>query len=81
MRSRRSLTTALAATLALGAAAAPPAIAEQDPPRARATVVHVSDPDGFDWGDAGIGAAAGTALSALGFGFVLLVSARSRPSP
>jgi hypothetical protein len=33
------------------------------------TVVHVASPDGhFDWGDAGIGAAGGIALSMLGLG-------------
>ena len=82
MRSPRSFTAALAATLALSPA---PAIAEQDSPehdspRARATVVRVSDDGGFDWADAGIGAAGGVALSMLGVGLVLLVSARSRPS-
>jgi hypothetical protein len=74
---RRSFTAALAATLALSPA---PAIAEQNSPGARATVVRVSDDGRFDWADAGIGAAGGVALSMLGVGLVLLVSARSRPS-
>ena len=81
MRSpRRFFTAALTATLALSPAGAAPALAEQDSPRARATVVRVSNDGGFDWADAGIGAAGGFALSMLGVGLVLLVSARSRPS-
>ena len=80
MRSRRSFTAALAATLALSVMGAAPAIAQQDLPRARATVVRVSDHGGFDWADAGIGAAGGVALSMLAVGLVLLVSARTRPS-
>lgn len=59
---------------------AAPAIAQQDSPRARVTVVRVSDHGGFDWADAGIGAAGGVALSMLAVGLVLLVSARTRPS-
>jgi hypothetical protein len=89
MRSRRSITTALALTLALCAIGAPvafggaraktdtrPGPGEQDPPRAGATVVRVSEPDGFDWADAGVGVAGGVALSILGVGLVLLVSER-----
>jgi hypothetical protein len=89
MRSRRSFMTALAVTLALCALDAPvafggphantvmrPGPGEQDSPRAGATVVRVSEPDAFDWADAGIGVAGGVALSILGVGLVLLVSER-----
>jgi hypothetical protein len=39
------------------------------------TIVHVTGPSGgFDWGDAGIGAAGGLALSILGVGSALAVS-------
>jgi hypothetical protein len=42
---------------------------------APATVVRVSTPtSGFHWGDAGIGAAAGFALSMLALGLVLVAS-------
>jgi hypothetical protein len=86
MRSRRSFITALALTLALYAIGAPVAFGapragtEQDSPRAGATVVRVSEPDGFDWADAGVGVAGGVALSILGVGLVLLVSDRSHPT-
>jgi hypothetical protein len=82
MRFRRSfLTAALALTLALGAVGAPLAFGGS---HAKAleqpTIVRVDDRSGFDWADAGIGAAAGFALSVLALGLVLLASARSRPS-
>jgi hypothetical protein len=85
MRSRRSFITALALTLALYAIGAPaacgdPGPGEQGSPRARATVVRVSEPDAFDWADAAIGVAGGVALSILGVGLVLLVSDRSHPT-
>ena len=71
MRSPRSLTTAVVATLAIGAAAPTGSAAADTVTRARPTVVRVSDPDGFDWADAGIGAAGGVALSMLGVGLAL----------
>jgi hypothetical protein len=82
MRFRRLFTTALVVfATTLGALGAPPAFGES---RAKAlqqpTIVRVDDHSGFDWADAGIGAAAGFALSVLALGLVLLVSARSRPS-
>jgi hypothetical protein len=41
------------------------------------TIVRVSAPDnGFDWGDAGIGAAGGFALSMIGVGGAIAVSQR-----
>jgi hypothetical protein len=81
MRFRRSLTTALALTVALGAIVAPLASAEPDSKAPdRPTIVRVDDRSGFDWADAGIGAAGGFALSVLAVGLVLLVSARSRTS-
>ena len=41
------------------------------------TIVRISSPaGGFDWGDAGIGAAGGFALSMLGIGSALVVSQR-----
>ena len=40
-------------------------------------VVRISSPDGgFDWGDAGIGAAGGVAIAMLGLGGALVVSQR-----
>jgi hypothetical protein len=54
-----------------------PAINHSTPP---ATVVRVSPTNGgFDWADAGIGAAGGLALSMLGLGTVLAVSQRRTP--
>jgi hypothetical protein len=64
--------TALA--LVLGAIAAPEASASV--PRAPMRIVYVSDRYGFDWGDAGIGAAGGFGLSMLGLGGALAVSQR-----
>ena len=47
-------------------------VPSNDTPQA---VVRISSPDGgFDWGDAGIGAAGGFALSMLGLGGALVVS-------
>jgi hypothetical protein len=41
------------------------------------TIVYLTAPSaGFDWGDAGIGAAGGVALSILGLGSALAVSGR-----
>jgi hypothetical protein len=54
-----------------------PAPGGQHPPRAGTTIVRVSDPGGFDWADAGVGAAGGVALSALGAGLALLISQHS----
>ena len=46
------------------------------------TIVRVSSPNGgFDWGDAGIGAAGGIALSMIGMGSALAVSARRARRP
>jgi hypothetical protein len=81
MRARRCLITALAAALALGTTGTPPASGapqqgpgDQAPPGARPTIVRVSDRGGFDWADAGIGAAGGFALSVLGASLVLLIN-------
>ena len=50
---------------------------EQYPAPAPTTIVRVITPaGGFDWGDAGIGAAAGVALSMIGLGGALAVSQR-----
>lgn len=40
------------------------------------TVVRVTAPSGFDWGDAGIGAAGGLALTMIGVGGALAASQR-----
>jgi hypothetical protein len=75
MRSRGSFATTLAVTLALGAIGAPVAAGDpQADARARPTIVHVNDRSGFDWADAGVGAAGGFALSVLGGGLALLIS-------
>jgi hypothetical protein len=42
-------------------------------------VVRLTERSGFDWGDAGIGAAGGTALALLGVGGALLISERRPP--
>ena len=77
MRSPRFFTTALAVTLALGAIGAPVAFGgPHGNGLTRPTIVRVSDHSGFDWADAGIGAAGGAALSMLGVGLVLLISER-----
>jgi len=52
---------------------------EQNPMPASPTIVRVTNPtaaSGFDWGDAGIGIAAGVALSMIGLGGALAVSQR-----
>jgi hypothetical protein len=50
--------------------------------RQPAQVVRVSDHSGFDWGDAGIGAAGGLGLAMLGLGGAIVVSQRrSRRDP
>ena len=50
---------------------------EQNPPPAPTTIVRVITPTGgFDWGDAGIGAAAGVALSMIGLAGAVAVSQR-----
>jgi hypothetical protein len=79
MRSRKLLATAVA-FIAVGAppaSAGPrPSASEQSSPRAGATIVRVEDRGGFDWADAGIGAAGGVALSVLSAGLALLISER-----
>ncbi len=87
---RRPVKTALALALALGAIA--PAAASARPnlepaaevtalPQPAVEVLRVSDPGGFDWGDAGIGAVGGLALSMIGLGGALAVTQRrARPA-
>ena len=45
------------------------------------TIVRVSVPTGFDWSDAGIGAAGGFALAMLGLGATLAISQRHANHP
>jgi hypothetical protein len=44
-------------------------------------VVQLTTARGFDWGDAGIGAAGGTALALLGVGAALVISERRPQRP
>jgi hypothetical protein len=80
------LKTTLALTLALGAIAptaasarfdlnSPPAKTTQSP-QPTAQIVRVPAPGGFDWGDAGIGAAGGLGLSMLAVGGGLVIAQR-----
>jgi hypothetical protein len=46
----------------------------------QAVVRIQTPPSGFDWGDAGIGAAGGLALAMIGLGGALVVSQRPRRS-
>ena len=86
--------TKKAAALALALAAIAPAVASArpvgpdtnsftatSPPATQ--IVRVTTPSGFDWGDAGIGAAGGLALSILGLGAALTITQRRArpPSP
>ena len=91
MTTQYRMTSTLAVTVALAlAAGAPAALAKQlygpawRPNQekqinvsALPTIVRPSSPgSSFDWGDAGIGAAGGFALSMIGIGGALVVSAR-----
>jgi hypothetical protein len=81
LRKATALTLALAATLPTAATAKPigpdPAGASYAIPPT--PVVRITTPaSGFDWGDAGIGAAGGLALAMLGVGGGLLIT-RQRP--
>ena len=61
---------------AVGSSSAPSHVS-QPAPASTPTIVRMSSGNGgFDWGDAGIGAAGGFALSMLGLGSVLAVSQR-----
>ncbi|MBV8943507.1 MAG: hypothetical protein JO321_09780 [Solirubrobacterales bacterium] len=70
------------AALAIGAVAAPAACAQparmapNRPLVHKAQVVPTSGTAGFEWGDAGIGAAGGLAISVLGIGGALVLSER-----
>jgi hypothetical protein len=85
MLPNQRLKTTAAAALALSAIAAPAAAAKPlppdpiyQPPKPGPTIVRVNAPSssGFDWGDAGIGAAGGLALAMLGIGGGLAISQR-----
>jgi hypothetical protein len=82
--------TTLTLALALGALAPDAAWARLDlnPTPARTTpsqpavqIVRVSAPEAFDWGDAGIGAAASLGLSMLVIGGGAVIAARRRSTP
>jgi hypothetical protein len=54
-----------------------PALSRATPPSSPPTIVRVTARNtGFDWGDAGIGAAGGLALSMVGLGGALAMSQR-----
>jgi hypothetical protein len=92
MTTSRHIFTAGAAVIALAAGAGPasarfldlnpngshvPAPTQAVAPSAPPAVVHVTaDANGFDWGDAGIGAAGGLTISMVGLGGGLVVSQR-----
>jgi hypothetical protein len=80
----------LALALALGAIAPAAASARQElnPPPTTTTpsqppvqIVRVSAPGGFDWGDAGIGAAGALGLSTLAIGSGLVIAGRRHQTP
>jgi hypothetical protein len=70
------------ATSALGPAGAAATLPAPDPPQpatpTRVELVRVSSNAGFDWGDAGIGAAAAVGLSMLAAGGIALTQRRGR---
>jgi hypothetical protein len=83
--------TALALALALGAIAPaaasarfdlnPPAASTTPSPQPAVQIVRVSAPGGFDWGDAGIGAAGALGLSMLAMGGGLVIAGKRRQTP
>jgi hypothetical protein len=78
--------TTLALALAVGAIAPTAALAKLDlnptvatttpSPQPAVQIVRVPAPGGFDWGDAGIGAAGGFGLSMLAIGGGLVITQR-----
>jgi hypothetical protein len=74
----KPLTATVALALALTALA--PAAAPATTSRVPVRIVYVSGHRGIDWGDAGIGAAAGAGITLLGLGGALAVSQR-HPHP
>jgi hypothetical protein len=82
LKKATALALALGATVPAAAAARP---VGADPSGAsyaipQSPVVRITTPaSGFDWGDAGIGAAGGLALAMLGVGGGLLVISHQRP--
>jgi hypothetical protein len=86
--SKRSLKATLAVALASSAIAPaaasamlPPPDAPQPAHPAPVQFVEVSSHHGFDWGDAGIGAAAGLGLSMLAAGGIVVAQKRGRHLP
>lgn len=80
-----SLKAALAVAMAAGAispAAASAMLPRPDPPQpahpAPVQFVETSGHHGFDWGDAGIGAAAGLGLSMIATGGIVVAQRRGR---
>jgi hypothetical protein len=82
VKTATALALALAATVP-AAASAKPIGADPTPFTAQTTpIVQVTVPaSGFDWGDAGIGAAGGLAITLLGVGGALVVSQRRTHHP
>ena len=84
-RTLRALTlTAVLLTLTPSIAGARPPGPDPQPftnPGPAPTIVHVTTPSGFDWGDAGIGAAAGLAIALVAVGCTLAASRRRHHGP
>jgi hypothetical protein len=72
-------TTAITA-LALALTGLPAPDASATASRLQVRIVHISGRGGMDWGDAGIGAAAGAGITLLGLGGALVISQR-HPHP
>src|ERR1019366_3113328 len=91
MPNHRPITTRLALAIALCAIAPaaasarldlnPPAATTTSSPQPAVQIVRVSAPSGFDWGDAGIGAAGALGLSMLAMGGGLVIADRRRRTP
>jgi hypothetical protein len=83
IKSAATLALTLTALAPAAASAKPigpdPASSTQTPPPIQ--VVRVTAPSGFDWGDAGIGAAGGLALTMLGVGAALTITQRRPRHP
>jgi hypothetical protein len=70
---KHALRTCFVISVGAAAIAAPGVSGARSPPRERSPVLVEVRRDGFDWGDAGVGAAAALAIVAIATGLALVL--------